>query len=80
MEPPLKKNPKLGQSLDLLSLSLFSIFVLAVLLDKNNSGSQFLTVRWQLCPSTWCPAFRLEEDSGPSGMSPLMKIMITYIV
>jgi hypothetical protein len=44
--------PKLGQSLEFLSLSLFSIFVSAVLLDRNNSGSEFLTVGWQPHPST----------------------------
>jgi hypothetical protein len=43
MKPPLEMDPKLGQSLDSLSLSLFSIFVLEVLLDRNNSGSEFLT-------------------------------------
>jgi hypothetical protein len=41
----------LGLSLNLLSLSLFSIFVPAVLLDRNNSGSEFLTVGWQPHPS-----------------------------
>jgi hypothetical protein len=34
---------KLGWSLDCLSLSLFSIFVPAVLLDRNNSESEILT-------------------------------------
>jgi hypothetical protein len=42
--------PNLGLSLDLFSLRLFSIFVLAVLLDRNNSDSEFLTVGWQLHP------------------------------
>jgi hypothetical protein len=37
-------DPKLGLSLDLFSLILFSIFVSEVLLEKNNSGSVFLTV------------------------------------
>jgi len=40
-------DPKLDWSLDHLSLLLVSIFVPAVLLDKNNSVSEFLTVRWQ---------------------------------
>jgi hypothetical protein len=40
-------DSKLGHSLDHLSLSLFSSFVPAVLLDRNNSGSEFLTVEWQ---------------------------------
>jgi hypothetical protein len=34
-------DPKLGQSLNLLSLRVFSIFVTAVLLDRNNSGLEF---------------------------------------
>ena len=51
-------GPNLGQSLDLLSLSLFSIFVTSVLLDRNNSGSEFLTVRWHPHRSTWwCPFY-----------------------
>jgi hypothetical protein len=40
---PHEMDPKLGSSLDLLSLRLFSIFVPAVLLDRNNSGSGILT-------------------------------------
>jgi len=40
----------LGLSLDLFSLSLFSIFVPSVLLDRHNSESEFLTVGWQLHP------------------------------
>jgi hypothetical protein len=43
-------GPNLGLSLDILSLSLFSIFVPAVLLDRNNSASEFLTVGWQPHP------------------------------
>jgi hypothetical protein len=39
-----KIDPKLGGSLDFLSFSLFSIFVPAVLLDRNDSGPEFLTV------------------------------------
>jgi hypothetical protein len=35
---------KLGQSLDHLSLGLFSIFVPAVLLDPDKYGSEILTV------------------------------------
>jgi hypothetical protein len=34
-------DPKLGLSLDLLSLNLFSVFVPEVLLDRNNFGSVF---------------------------------------
>jgi hypothetical protein len=37
-------DPKLGPSLDLFSLSIVSIFVAAVLLDKNNYGSEYLTI------------------------------------
>jgi hypothetical protein len=37
----------LGLLLDLLFLRLFSIFVSEVLSDRNNYGSEFLTVRWQ---------------------------------
>jgi hypothetical protein len=44
LEPLLERDPKLGWSLDLLSLSLFSIFVPAVLLDRSNSGSELFTV------------------------------------
>ena len=44
-------NPKLSRSLDCLSLGLFSIFVPAVLLDSNNSGSEFLTVDGNPIPS-----------------------------
>jgi hypothetical protein len=56
-----------------LFLSLFSIWVPAVLLDRDNSGSEFLTVWWQLHPSTWHSAFLLEVDST-SSLSPLMGI------
>lgn len=37
-------DPKLGWSLDLFSLSVISIFVAAVLLDKNDYGSEYLTI------------------------------------
>ena len=37
-------DPKLGESLDLLSSSLLSIFVPAVLLDRKSSESEILTV------------------------------------
>jgi hypothetical protein len=40
--PPHEMDLKSGQSLDHLSFSLFSIFVPAVLLDRNNSGSEIL--------------------------------------
>jgi hypothetical protein len=40
-------DPNLGWSMDLLSLSLFSIFVPAVLLDKKKSESEILAVGWQ---------------------------------
>jgi hypothetical protein len=36
---PHEKDPKLSWLLDLLSYSLFSTFVFAVLLNRNNSGS-----------------------------------------
>ena len=44
MDIPLEMDPDLGQSLKLLSLSLFSIFVPAFLLDRNSSEPEFLTV------------------------------------
>ena len=66
-------DPNLGQSLDLLSLSLFSIFVPAVLLNRDNSGSEILTVGWPSHPSTWCPVFLLEMDSTLF-LSPLLGI------
>jgi hypothetical protein len=37
-------DPKLGQSLDYLSLILFPVFVTSVLLERNNSGSEISTV------------------------------------
>jgi hypothetical protein len=37
----------LGLLLDLLFLRLFSTFVPAILSDRNNYGSEFLTVEWQ---------------------------------
>ena len=40
---PLEMDPKWSQSQDLLSFTLFFIFVSAVLSDRNNSGSEFLT-------------------------------------
>jgi hypothetical protein len=52
---------------------LFSSFVLAVLSDRNNSGSELLTVGWQPHPSTWCPVFLLEVDST-SSLPPLLGI------
>jgi hypothetical protein len=50
LEPPLEMDCNFGQSLDLLSLSLLSIFVPAVLLHRNNSGSELLTVGLQPIP------------------------------
>ena len=47
-----------------------AIFVPDVLSDRNNSGSEFLTVGWQPHPSTWWPVFLLEVDST-SFLSPL---------
>jgi hypothetical protein len=64
-------DPNLGRSLDLLSPSLISIFVPAVLSNRNNSGLEFLTVRWQPHPTSWCPIFLLEVDSM-SFLSPLL--------
>ena len=71
LELPLELDPNLGLSLNLLSLSLFSIFVLAVLLNKINSWSEFLTVGWQdhpldvlsstEVPSPQCWAFHLRS-------------------
>jgi hypothetical protein len=42
--PPLKLDPNLGLSFDLLFFRLFSIFVPAILSDGNNSQSEYLTV------------------------------------
>jgi hypothetical protein len=57
--PLLELDPNLGLSLDLLFLRLLSIFVLAVLSDRNNFGSELFTVRMATpsfylmsCPST----------------------------
>lgn len=47
----------LGQSLDHLCLRLFSIFVPAILPNRNNYGPGFLTVGWQPHLSTCCPVF-----------------------
>ena len=44
LEFPLDMGPNLCQSLDLLFLSFLSIFIPEVLLDRNNTGSEFLTV------------------------------------
>ena len=52
LEPPLELDPNLGLSLDLLSFSLFSIFVPEVFSDRNKYRSEFLTVGWQPQPST----------------------------
>ena len=43
LEPPLEMNLNSGQLLDLLSLCFFSICVTEVLLDRNSSGTAFLT-------------------------------------
>ena len=45
--PHLELDFTLGPSLDLFFLRLFSIFFPAVLSDRNNSGSDVLTVGWQ---------------------------------
>ena len=45
---PIELDPNLGLSLDLLFLRLFFSCVPAVLSDRNNSESEFLTVAWQL--------------------------------
>ena len=65
--PPLELDLNLGGSLNLLSLLLFSIFVASVVLD--NSGSEFLTVGWQLHHAIQCPVFLVEMDST-SSLSP----------
>jgi hypothetical protein len=57
----LELDPKLGLSLDLLSLRLFSIFDPEVLLDRDNYGSEFLPVEWQLHP------FNLMSCLSPGG-------------
>jgi hypothetical protein len=66
LEFPLDMGPNLCQSLDLLFLSFLSIFIPEVLLDRNNTGLEFLTVGWQPHTSTWCPVFLMEEDSTSS--------------
>ena len=63
METSLEIDPKLSRSL---YLSLLSNFVAAVLLDRNNSGSEFLTLGWQPHPPTCCHIFLLEIDSPSS--------------
>ena len=52
LEFPLDMGPNLCQSLDLLFLSFLSIFIPEVLLDRNNTGLEFLTVGWQPYPFT----------------------------
>ena len=64
-------DPKLGQSLDSLSLSLFFIFIPEVRLDRRTFRSEILTMGWQpdtsifllevdsLVPSLHCWAFKL---------------------
>jgi hypothetical protein len=70
---------QVGLSLNRISLSLFSIFVPAVLLDRNNSGSEFLTVGWQLHPSAWCPVFLVEIDCT-SSLSALLGISSFWVL
>ena len=52
LEPPLELDPNLGWLLGHLFLRLFSIFVPAVPSDRNNSGSEVLTMGQQPHPST----------------------------
>ena len=48
---PLELDPTLGQLLEILFLRLLSISIPAVLSDRNNYGSEFLTLGWQPHPS-----------------------------
>jgi hypothetical protein len=77
LEPPLELDSKLGWSLDLFSLKLFSISIPAVLSDRNNSGSEFwlwdsnpippfdtLSFHWRWAPqvpSPHCRVFHLRS-------------------
>ena len=69
--PPHEMDLKLYQSLDLLSLSLFSIFVPAIVLDRNNFGSEILGVGWYPSHSTW-NSFYLLEVGCSSSLFPLL--------
>ena len=61
-------DPNLGLTLDLLSLSLFSIFVPAVLLDRNNSRSVLignLIERLVNCSlASICESVSIESQKG----------------
>jgi hypothetical protein len=64
--------PNLGWSLNLLSLRLLSIFASAVLLDRNNSGSEFFDYG-MVTPSLHLMVLLLEVDST-SSLFPLLGI------
>jgi hypothetical protein len=68
-------DPKLGWLLDLLSFRFCSIFVPAVLLDRNNSGSEILTVGYNPRPSTWGPFYLMEVDISSSSLYPMLDIL-----
>ena len=59
-------DPKLGLSLDFLSLMFFSIFVCAILLEMNKPGSLIVAVGRLYHQSTWYPVFVLEVDAERS--------------
>jgi hypothetical protein len=66
-------DPNVARSLDLFFLYLLHFFIPAVLLDRDNARSEFLTVGWQPHPSTWFPVFLLEVNSK-SSLSPQLGI------
>ena len=45
--------------------------------DRNNSGSEFLTVGWQLHPCTWWPVPPLEVNTT-SSTSPLQRMPLPF--
>jgi hypothetical protein len=62
----LERDPNFVRLLNLHFLSLFSVFVTAVLSDRNIFESEFLIVGWQQHPPTLSPVFLLEVDSTSS--------------
>jgi hypothetical protein len=56
--------------LDFVFLRLLSISIPAVISDRNNYGSEFLTMGWQHPSFSGCPVFLLEMGST-SSLSPL---------
>ena len=73
-----RMDPKLGWSLDVLSFSLCSIFVLAFPLDRDNCGLEILKVGGCLSASTRGYVYRLEMVSS-GFISPLLGISVKVI-